>query len=960
MRAPPLFFFFLLLLFAPPNPVSCYPSHLLVSPIHEHVKKAAAGGEGESGGPGEAQHVSLIEAYRRVSRGASDHFEDGSDASGGHDHSHEPAGASNDREAAMDGALDADFPDYSSVSRAAKAHADAPDGHLFRVHEGTTANFDALLSLSEFAIVFFYAPWSTACQRLIPVIDGLPAAFEEEDIRVTIIAVDVTDSTSLQYRYDALGFPHIRLFRRGLPYYRQNWSTKTTKGLAEWVKVMYRPPVLHFDPPFPEGLSAWFRKPMRNDGQDLGPEYWEKAKEVAARRRAGEDVRLEEQYESTVVFEPPPWFDLWNPSRRTYANVLIGFFHRGERGKSELHEEFHALSEELEFQNSAVWLETEAAADDAERVILYQRQSELFVLPPLANNTCSSGHELRHFLEDRVLPLLQPLPLASRRIAARGLPVAMVFVDGAKPRAEYPLLDEQLRGVEAAAVQLRGRVSFAQYNVREQGVEQLIAAGFPADVRLPVLAFTRHTDILIDGAGHESEIFHRYAFDGNLADEAEVRRFVDDAVLGVLPALHRSAPRPAENPVPTTGTYIVTRDTFDELILTPGWQTILLMVYSPRCPWSLKFAPEWRRVSARLAERRQFDEDTVAAGGEAPTAPPIVLAKMDGVANDVPFRHRGLPSLHLFLSLADDEETYLSLDLRRTANSSFAYNGFRGPRTADNILDFLDTFNSMPPPRRRALAALHASFPAIDLGILLQTLDAYGAGDLERSRAYLRSLKDHERRTGHRHREWLERRLAAEIEEDEMFDAGIVDPHHETMHTDSWAEHRAHAIALAVDRTGDDHTSVDTAQHFADEPSAVFAARVRRESWSRLARITMHNFPVFARTSSAQFLLFEHSHCVECLRWVDLVLEKSQSDEYLYGVVPGGRVDVEEEPGLAERFSIKAVPTILVLVHGEPVGTYSGEMRVGSFVHAVSEMSNTAHRKTLRWREWEGVHRDEL
>uniref|UniRef100_A0A7S1VEL3 Thioredoxin domain-containing protein n=1 Tax=Sexangularia sp. CB-2014 TaxID=1486929 RepID=A0A7S1VEL3_9EUKA len=215
-------------------------------------------------------------------------------------------------------------------------------------------------------------------------------------------------------------------------------------------------------------------------------------------------------------------------------------------------------------------------------------------------------------------------------------------------------------------------------------------------------------------------------------------------------------------------------------------------------------------------------------------------------------------------------------------------------------------------------------------------------------------------RTGHRHREWLERRLASEIEEDEMFDAGIVDPHHEAMHKDSWAEHRAHAIALAVDRTGDDHASVDTAMHFADEPSDEYAARVRREAWSRLRRVTTHNFPVFARTHAAQFILFEHSHCVECLRWVDVVLEKSQSDYYMYDVVPGGRVDVEEEPELAERFAIKHVPTIMVFRHGEPVGVYTGEMRVGSFVHFAMEVSDKAHKKTLRWKEWEGTHRTEL
>lgn len=53
------------------------------------------------------------------------------------------------------------------------------------------------------------------------------------------------------------------------------------------------------------------------------------------------------------------------------------------------------------------------------------------------------------------------------------------------------------------------------------------------------------------------------------------------------------------------------------------------------------------------------------------------------------------------------------------------------------------------------------------------------------------------------------------------------------------------------------------------------------------------------------------------------------------------KVDVDEQPGLAEEYDISAMPTLIIVKGGEPVGRQEGAMDADSLIRFINKHSNT-------------------
>ncbi|VAH47941.1 unnamed protein product [Triticum turgidum subsp. durum] len=121
---------------------------------------------------------------------------------------------------------------------------------------------------------------------------------------------------------------------------------------------------------------------------------------------------------------------------------------------------------------------------------------------------------------------------------------------------------------------------------------------------------------------------------------------------GNLTPYVKSEPIPKVNDQPVK---VVVADNIDEIVFNSG-KNVLLEFYAPWCGHCRKLAPILEEVAISL----QDDED-------------VVIAKMDGTANDVPtdFAVEGYPALYFYSSSGGDLLMY------------------DGPRTADEIISFI-------------------------------------------------------------------------------------------------------------------------------------------------------------------------------------------------------------------------------------------------------------------------------
>ena len=104
---------------------------------------------------------------------------------------------------------------------------------------------------------------------------------------------------------------------------------------------------------------------------------------------------------------------------------------------------------------------------------------------------------------------------------------------------------------------------------------------------------------------------------------------------------------------------------------------------------------------------------------------------------------------------------------------------------------------------------------------------------------------------------------------------------------------------------------------------------------AQITELTEENFDQ-AIASGVAIVDFWATWCGPC-KLMGAVLE-SQVAPALGDDVTIGKVNIEEQAGLAVRFEVLSVPTIIIFKDGEPVETLAGVQKPGELVERVKEL----------------------
>jgi thioredoxin len=84
---------------------------------------------------------------------------------------------------------------------------------------------------------------------------------------------------------------------------------------------------------------------------------------------------------------------------------------------------------------------------------------------------------------------------------------------------------------------------------------------------------------------------------------------------------------------------------------------------------------------------------------------------------------------------------------------------------------------------------------------------------------------------------------------------------------------------------------------------------------------------------------FWASWCPPC-RAMDPVMEKAASQRK--GMMPFAKIDIDQTRALAERFNIRAVPTLMIFHRGKAIAVYEGAMRQPALDQWIQDQLNQA------------------
>ena len=99
-------------------------------------------------------------------------------------------------------------------------------------------NFTKTAKTKDLMLVWFYAPWCKHCKQLEPEMEG--AAAELEGWGITIAKVDGTREKELADQFGMVGWPSIKMFRKGRPY--EYNGPREKQNIIDFMKVQNKLP----------------------------------------------------------------------------------------------------------------------------------------------------------------------------------------------------------------------------------------------------------------------------------------------------------------------------------------------------------------------------------------------------------------------------------------------------------------------------------------------------------------------------------------------------------------------------------------------------------------------------------------------------------------------------------------------------------------------------------------------
>jgi thioredoxin len=105
-----------------------------------------------------------------------------------------------------------------------------------------------------------------------------------------------------------------------------------------------------------------------------------------------------------------------------------------------------------------------------------------------------------------------------------------------------------------------------------------------------------------------------------------------------------------------------------------------------------------------------------------------------------------------------------------------------------------------------------------------------------------------------------------------------------------------------------------------------------------IQHLTEETFPATVNQSGLAVIDFWAAWCGPC-RAMAPQFERAASLRPQYRFA---KVDVDAEPGLAARFGIRSIPTLMVLRDGEPIGAQAGLVGADQLVEALDRLAAPA------------------